>query len=178
MATKENVVEFPGAPELDASQFRVPGTDIRGHTKRIWTNFQPMHVHMMDVLSVPGGKFPYRNRGDFLRHAAVRHFHYLERIDKPLNSMTGAMDAMNTVLREAEFRHEYDNFINKMMKVINDLVDAGDELQAKKVVLEILREVGTMPDGYWKEKYYKSITDKTRRLLDSLELADPEVLFA
>jgi len=174
--TNDKVVDFPG--ELDPAQFRVSGTDIKGHTKRIWTNLQPMHVHMMDVLSNPGGKFPYRNRGDFNRHAIVRHLHFLERIHQPVNSITGALDAMNAVLREAEFRLEFETFINKMVKLINDLVDAGDTLAARTLVLDIVHKVNTMPEGFWKDKYFKTIVEKTKRVLDGIQLEEADQVFA
>ena len=173
--SKDNVVDFPG--ELDPAQFRVSGTDSKGHFQRVWVNLQPMHVHMADVLSSNTQRFPYRNRGDLIRHALIRHFHYLERIEKPVNSVTGALDAMNSVLRESEFRLEFENFITKMIKLIEELVDAGDEMAARKLVLDVLRKVQTMPEGYWKEKYYKTITDKTKRLLDEIPKAEVHALF-
>jgi hypothetical protein len=173
--TDDNVIEFPGG--LDANQFRVSGSDSKGHFQRIWVNFQPMHVHMADVLS-GSGKFPYRNRGDLIRHGVVRHFHWLEKIHRPVNSVTGALDAMNAVLREAEFRLEFETFINKMVKMVDDLVEAGDGTAARKLVLEVLRKVQDMPEGYWKDKYIKTIYDKSKRILkEDLPMLSAESLF-
>jgi hypothetical protein len=164
----DNIVEFPG--DLDPAQFRVSGTDTKGHTERIWINFQPMHVQTMDILS-KNGKFPFRNRGDLVRHAVVREFHWLERIHKPVNSVTGALDAMNALLRDAEFRQEFTEYLGKLNKQIEAFVDEGDVPAARKLLLETLRHVETMPEGYWKTKYQKAITEKHKRLLEDLPKA-------
>lgn len=164
----DNIVEFPG--DLDPAQFRVSGTDTKGHYDRVWVNLQPMHVQTLDILS-KSGKFPYRNRGDIMRHALVRHIHWLERIHKPVNSVTGALDAMNALLRDAEFRQEFTEYLTKLNKQIEAFVDEGDVPAARKLLLETLRHVETMPEGYWKTKYQKSITEKHKRLLEDLPRA-------
>lgn len=164
----DNIVEFPG--DLDPAQFRVSGTDTKGHTDRIWINFQPMHVQTMDILA-RCGKFPFRNRGDLLRHAAVREFHWLERIHKPVNSVTGALDAMNALLRDAEFRQEFTEYLGKLNKQIEAFQDEGDVPAARKLLLETLRHVETMPEGYWKTKYQTAIKEKHKRILDDLPRA-------
>jgi hypothetical protein len=164
----DNVVEFPG--NLDPAQFRVSGTDSKGHTSRIWVNLQPMHVQTIDILT-QSGKFPYRTRGDFLRHAVIKHIHWLERIEKPLNSITGALDAMNALLRDAEFRMEFTEYIARLTKQIEALVDEGDVVAARKLLLESLRLVETMPEGYWKDKYTKTIREKNKRLLEEMPKA-------
>lgn len=165
----DNIIEFPG--DLDPAQFRVSGTDTKGHTQRIWINFQPMHVQTIDTLSRPNGVFPYRNRGDLMRHGLVRHVHWLERIHKPVNSVTGALDAMNALLRDAEFRQEFTEYLGKLNKQIEAFVDEGDVPAARKLLLETLRHVESMPDGYWKTKYQNAITEKHKRLLEDLPRA-------
>ena len=164
----ENIVEFPGG--LDPAQFRVSGTDTKGHTQRIWVNVQPMHAQMLDVMA-QSGKFPYRNRGDLLRHALVRHFHWLERIHKPINSVTGALDAMNALLRENEFRMEFKDYVTRLTKQVEALVDEGDDAAARKLLLETLRHIESMPDGYWKDKYTREVRSKNRRLLENMPKA-------
>lgn len=164
----DNVVDFPGG--LDPAQFRVSGTDSKGHTSRIWVNLQPMHVQTIDILT-QSGKFPYRTRGDFLRHSVMKHIHWLERIHQPLNSITGALDAMNALLRDAEFRMEFTEYIARLTKQIEALVDEGDITAARKLLLETLRHVESMPEGYWRDKYSKTIRDKNKRLLEEMPTA-------
>jgi hypothetical protein len=164
----DNVLEFPG--DLDPAQFRVSGTDSKGHTSRVWANMQPMHVQTMDIL-LQCRKFPYRTRGDFIRHAVVRHIHWLEKIHRPVNSVTGALDAMNALLRDAEFRMEFTEYIARLTKQIDALVDEGDEVAARKLLLESLRLVDTMPEGYWRDKYGKTMKEKNKRLLENMPTA-------
>lgn len=164
----DNIVQFPGG--LDPAQFRISGTDTKGHTSRMWANFQPMHVQTIDNI-IQSHKFPLRNRGDFLRHACIREIHWLERIDKPINSVTGALDAMNALLRDAEFRIEFQTYISRLTRQIEALVDEGDTVAARKLLLETLRHVESMPDGYWKTKYSNTIREKNKRLLDDMPMA-------
>lgn len=164
----DNVIEFPG--NLDPAQFRVSGTDTKGHYERVWVNMQPMHVMTIDAMSA-AGKFPYRNRGDIIRHATVRHIHWLERIHQPVNSVTGALDAMNALLRDAEFRQEFTEYISKLNKQIEAFVDEDDLPAARKLLLETLRHIESMPEGYWKTKYKKTIEEKHKRILEDLPKA-------
>lgn len=152
----DNLVEFPG--DLDPAQFRVSGTDSKGHSNRVWANIQPVHLNAIDIL-VQSNNFPYRTRGDLIRHALIRHMHWLERIHKPLNSVTGAVNAMNAMLRDAEFRSEFVEMIGKIVKQVEDLVNEEDIPAARKLLLNIMRELATMPDGYWKDKYEKTLRE-------------------
>lgn len=152
----DNLVEFPG--DLDPAQFRVSGTDSKGHTARVWANIQPMHVNTLDIL-LQSAKFPYRTRGDLIRHALIRHIHWLEGIHQPLNSVTGAIDAMNAMLRDAEFRAEFVEMIGKIVKQVEGLVSEDDIPAARRLLLGIMRSVSTMPDGYWKDKYEKTLKE-------------------
>jgi hypothetical protein len=165
---ESNIVEFPGG--LDPAQFRVSGVDSKGHTNRIWASLQPMHVQTIDIL-VQSKKFPYRTRGDFVRHAIIRHIHWLEKIYKPLNSVTGALDAMNALLRDAEFRAEFTEYLGRLNKQIKSLVTEGDEQAARRLLLETLRCIETMPEGYWRDKYMAAIRDEHKSLLESMPKA-------
>lgn len=164
----DNVVEFPGG--LEPAQFRVPSVDSKGHTVRAWASVQPMHLQTIDIL-VQSKKFPYRTRGDFIRHALVRHIHWLEKIYQPLNSVTGALDAMNALLRDAEFRQEFREFFGKLKKQIKSLIAEGDEQAARKLVLEVMRCIADMPDGYWRDKYTAEVNEEFKELLDSMPKA-------
>jgi hypothetical protein len=96
----------------------------------------------------------------------------LEKIDKPINSVTGALDAMNALLRDAEFRIEFQTYIGRLTRQIEALVDEGDTIAARKLLLETLRHVENMPDGYWKTKYSNTIREKNKRLLDDMPIAN------
>ena len=162
MPNNDNVVEFPG--DLDSAQFRISATDTKGHTVRKWFNIQPMYAQMMDVI-LESKKFPLRTTGDFVRHAIVRYIHWLESIHKPMKSVTGALDASNAVLRDIEFRAEFKHFIEKLDKQVDILVDEGDIGAARKLVLEVLRNIEDMPDGYWRDKYLFQIRKGQEKLL-------------
>jgi hypothetical protein len=165
---ESNVVDFPGG--LDPSQFRVSGVDSKGHTTRIWASVQPMHAQTIDIL-IQSKKFPYRTRGDFIRHAIVRHIHWLEKIYKPLNSVTGALDAMNALLRDAEFRAEFTEYLGRLNKQIKEMVAEGDISAARRLLLETIRCVETMPEGYWRDKYATAIREEHKDLLENMPRA-------
>lgn len=164
----DNVFELPSG--LDPAQFRVPSVDSKGHSTRVWASLQPMHLQTIDILC-QSRKFPYRTRGDFIRHAIVRHIHWLEKMYKPVNSVTGALDAMNALLRDAEFRAEFTEYIGKLNKQIVALEREGDDPAARRLLLETLRCVESMPDGYWKDKYLATIKEDHKKLLEDMPKA-------
>lgn len=165
---ESNVVEFPGG--LDPAQFRVSGVDSKGHTTRVWASTQPMHKQTLDII-VQSKKFPYRTTGDLIRHALVRHIHWLEKIHKPLSSVTGALDAMNALLRDAEFRAEFTEYLGRLNKQIKEMVAEGDVPAARRLLLETLRCVDTMPEGYWRDKYIAAIREQHKDLLENMPKA-------
>jgi hypothetical protein len=129
-----------------------------------------MHAQTIDVLA-QCGKFPYRNRGDLVRHALIRHLHWLERIHKPINSVTGALDAMNALLRENEFHLEMREFFNALAKQIDDLMKHQEQPAARRLLLRTIRSIEGMPDSYWKDRYLTTLQTQHRDLLATMPKA-------
>ena len=119
--------------------------------------------------------FPYRTKGDLYRHALSRHVKYLEwladKLKKPIPSVTAATDAIITTMRQIEFQMELNKVIDKLSGLISELVGRGAETEAKRLILEIKREIEGMPAGYWRDRYVSDISDRFGYLLDKVEKA-------
>jgi len=62
--------------DLKPESFRVGGSDAKGHNVRMFFRTQPGHGHQCDSI-IQSKIFPYRRKGDLLRHALHRHLQWL-----------------------------------------------------------------------------------------------------
>jgi len=87
--TNTNVINLNS---LDHTVFQVPASDTKGHNTKLWFRLQPGHAQMIDRV-VSSRKFPYRSQGDLLRHAILRHMHFLDAL-APVPSVLAQVDAI------------------------------------------------------------------------------------
>jgi hypothetical protein len=166
MPDQEDTTNKPTLVELqalDPASFRVPAKDGKGHDERIWVRIQPGHIQAMEAF-VQSRKFPYRSIPELVRHAIFRHLHWLNNLG-PVRSVTGAVDAILALLREDEFMAEFKQVLETMDARVYLHLNQGETNQARRIVLETLRHVKDMPEGFWKDKYVKTIEEKFSQLL-------------
>ena len=163
---ESNVYEIQS---LDPNSFRVPAKDAKGHDERVWIRVQPGHAQAMEAF-VQSKKFPYRSIPDLIRHAILRHLHWLNSVG-PVKSVTGAVDAMLSILREDEFMSEFKQVLETLDARIYSHINQGEESQARRLVLEMLRHIKNMPAGFWRTKYLKNIEGKYGHLLKDMPKA-------
>lgn len=142
-------------PTIDPSSFRVSSTDTKGHSQRMWFKCQPGHAAMIDAV-VQSNKFPYRTKGDLLRHALVRHLRWLENL-QPIPSITGMVDAILTILRDDEFYSDYKHVLETLSNRINMHKGQGELGEARRILYEVLHNIKRMPDTFWRDKYLAAI---------------------
>jgi len=143
---------------LNPIEFRVPATDTRGHTNRMYFRCQPGHSHQV-VVCIESKRYPYRTKGDLLRHAMARHLRWLE-VLAPIPSVTAEVDAILDIMRDEEFNNEFQLVFEKLSERINSHMGQGAVGEARRLLLQVQGRIGRMPDGYWKDKYHKEIDDR------------------
>jgi hypothetical protein len=78
----------------------------------------------------------------------------------------GQVDAINEVMREEEFASSFRSVFEKMGVRIAEFMGSGSDGEARRMVLTVLRMVGEMPDGYWRDKYAAEIKARWGHLVD------------
>ena len=148
---------------VNPKEFRVPATDTKGHNVRVWFRAQPGHAHQMETI-VQSKKFPYRTKGDLLRHALLRHLRWLES-QEALPSVTAAVDSILDIMRDEEFASEFQLVWAKLSERIAMHLGNGSAGEARRLLLEVKRHIVAMPDCYWRDAYLKELETRYGYLL-------------
>ncbi len=146
------------ARTLDPNEFRVAATDNKGHTVRVFFRAQPGHAHELEVIKA-SKKFPYRTKGDILRHAFVRHLRWLHNL-APIPSVLAEVDAILEIAREEEFAADFQLVFEKAGDVVARHLGRGSIGEARRFVLKVMEHIDRMPPGYWRDRYKKEAQEK------------------
>ena len=148
---------------LDHTVFQVPASDTKGHNTKLWFRLQPGHAQMIDRV-VSSRKFPYRSQGDLLRHAILRHMHFLDAL-APVPSVLAQVDAIIEVLRDEQFASEFSALFERIGARISAHMSHGSTGQARRLLLVVQKHMDAMPDGYWKDTYKEELASSYGYLL-------------
>lgn len=155
---------------LNAESFRIPASDAKGHSTREWVRLPPEYSERIASI-VHSGKFPYKSRGDLIRHAIHRQLHWLESIN-PNTISTAPIDVIIEIVRRHEMMAEFRESFTRISSMVNIyLVEEGASQEAKKFIRYLKRTVDKMPEGFWKRMYQKKLENQFGNLLQ-----DPEVV--
>ena len=136
---------------LDPNEFRVPASDTKGHNLRFQMRYQPGMAQQLENI-VGSHRWPYKTQADVVRHAVLRHLHWLEQ-QFPVKSVTAQVEAISAVMREEEFQQEFENVFNKLQAQVNTMIGGGRKSQATALVTRVWLMLQDMPDGDWKKDY-------------------------
>lgn len=158
---KNPLLEIPTEEE-----FHVPASDMKGHSVQQYFRVQPGHSIQIDN-TVRSRKFPYRNKGDFLRHAIMRHLKWLSSLDT-VNSVTTQVDAIIEVLRDDKFQVEFNDLFIRLGDRIAYHLGSGDGgmVEARRILEVVEGHLDSMPDGYWKGKHMEELRVRFGHLLE------------
>ena len=117
--------------QMDSMQFRIPASDTKGHTNRMYFRCQPGHSHQVSVM-LDSKKFPYRTKGDLLRHALVRHLDWLG-TQAPVPSIMAEVDTILEIMRDEQFAQEFAIVFDKMGQRIATHLGGGSQGEALRL---------------------------------------------
>jgi len=156
----------PIAPE----EFRVPANDTNGHSERAWFRIQPGHDRQLDTIA-GSSAFPYRSKGDIIRHAVRRHLDWLETL-APVPSVTAQVDAIIEIVREEEFNEDFRQVFDRLSERIGSYVGVGQVDRAKSLVSRVMNQIESMPDGGWRDQYMSELNSRFGYLMSLDNVAD------
>lgn len=156
---KVSEIKARDATRFRADDFIIPASDTNGHNARQYFRAQPGHAQQVSIF-VGSKRFPYRTKGDLLRHAMVRHLKWLAELEGTVPSVMSQVDAIMEVARHEEFQIEFRQVFNKVGEVINSLMASGDENEARRFLLRIGRNIKDMPPEDHRKKKYEDELDR------------------
>jgi len=141
-----------------SDDFKVPVSDSQGHSVNQYFRCLPGHERQI-VKIVSSQRFPYRTKGDLLRHALKRHLDFLEDLqgDEEIPSVTRQVDAILEILHDDEYFAEFRFAMEKLKERVAKHVADGSDPEARRLILDVIAKVHRMPSGFWRNKYLDTI---------------------
>ena len=146
-----------------ADEFRISASDTKGHSARLWFRCIPAMTRQLEQI-LQARQFPYRTKGDILRHALHRHMRWLNTLE-PISSVCSQVDAILELMRDEEMNNDFSLVFEKLEDRISRHTAEGSEKEAMRLLMIVQGHVGSMPDGFWKDKYKGKLQDKYGGLL-------------
>lgn len=143
--------------------FVLPAQDTKGHSERIFYRVQPgMMRDLKHILN--GKKFPFRTLGDIGRLGTKLVVDMLKTME-PIPSVSQQVDTIIRIVRDEQFHLEFVSTFEQVGQALNRYIGAGEEGQARRVLVMIRDEIKKMPKGYWRTKYWKALNEKYGHLM-------------
>lgn len=150
----DNVVNLG---RLDPSKFRVPASDAKGHSVPRSVRMQPVLWSAIRTI-VNSHVFPYKDSSEFIRHAIVRHIHWLESIGD-IPSVSRQVEAANEVLKEDLMNEEYEELFVSLRNRITSYRMKNHLQEARKLITKMRVLFDEMPEGYWRDQYRQQLKE-------------------
>lgn len=151
-------MKFSNEPTL------IPASDDKGHNAQLPVRVPPDWVRQIDAI-IKYKKFPYCNRGDFIRDAIYRHFWYLEQQNDIPNSILHAIQSMLDMLEETKRQQGFERVIAALEERVIYFTKTNAKTEAVRCILRVLGYVDEMPEGHWREKFTTQIRERYAGLL-------------
>ena len=143
---------------IPASEFTIPSADSRGQSARIGTRVPPAYLHQIEVL-LQSKRFPWETPSDFMRwalHAGIARASDL--VDDPrLDNTRAQVAAMLAVVQEEEEHTNFSTIIDRVDKMVSDLLQARAQAPAKRAIIKLLDAARHIQDPYWRGRYEKEV---------------------
>jgi hypothetical protein len=149
-------------------EFIIPASDAKGQSAQEWYRCAPGISLNLDII-VQSKRFPYRSKGDIVRHALMKHFRWLDSLE-PVQSVLRELEVIIDILRNDTFQRSIQTAIEKMGDNITQHMgegSMGSSNEARRIIGMIQNRIDKMPDGYWKTRYLKHMKEKWGHVLDT-----------
>ena len=113
---------------------------------------------------IAGKKFPYRTKGDLLRHALHRHITWLATQDA-VQSVAGQVDTIVELMKDEEMNADFLMVFDKLSERISGHLSSGANGEATRLIRMVQDHIKAMPDGYWRDRYQGQIEMKFGHLV-------------
>jgi len=156
----------PQPSGYNIDEFLQPAADERGHSVRETVRVSPELERELDVI-VQSRVFPYRTRGDVMRHALIRHLDWLHILEPgfPKHLIAAHMAQMD-LLREEEMRLASHQVFKRLQEMVEGYLAAGEVGEARRVAAMVRSRLDGVADSAWKRRFEARFLRQYRSLLD------------
>ena len=145
--------------------FVFPASDPGGVSARLQFRCSPGYARRVDII-VHSRRFPYKTPTDIYRHALDRHLKWLSELEPGLPLDLPTLEVVNKITREQRERQQFMKSFAELKPTLFDLIGAGAEGEAARIVGEVLTEVQRMEPGHWRDKFLEEVTRHFGHLLE------------
>jgi len=149
----------------------IPASDDKGHSATFPVRIPPDWVRQIDI-AVVNPEICYKNRGDFIRDALIRHFEFISYYQGGNLSILANIQAMTDLIEEDRIQQNFEMVIANLENRVDFYKEKGAVREAARVILKTLRYANNFPDGYWKEEFNKRIIERYQGLLGNIQKAN------
>lgn len=149
--------------EINPMDFRISASDTNGHSARHWFRTIPQMARQVDQ-AVQDKKFPYRTKGDLLRHALHRHMGWLEKQGR-VTSVSAQVDTIIELMRDEEMNSDFLLVFDKLSERISGHLSSGSNGEATRLIRMVQDYIKAMPEGYWRDRYQEQMKNKFGHLI-------------
>ena len=153
-----------GSTDDSIDSFKVPTSDEKGHNVHIAFRCMPLWAGHLDKI-VSSQKFPYVSRGDVIKHAILRHFHWLEALEEVPGSVLGQIQLMVDLIEDDLRQQGFETVMEGLKERVSYHMNNGDLGQARRQVLQATKCVEEMPRGFWRDKFQRELKRGYKELM-------------
>ena len=150
---------------MSRDEYRIPASDTKGHSARHWFRSMPQMARQVEQI-VSSRKFPYRTKGDLLRHALHRHVLWLAEQTK-VSSVDAQVETIIELMRDEEMNSDFLLVFDKLAERISSHLSSGSQGEACRLIRIVQDNIKQMPDGYWRDRYTEQVKVKFGHLIES-----------
>jgi hypothetical protein len=136
-------------------RYVIPAADDKGRSSTLWFRTQPAYARRIQDV-VAGRRFPWRSVSDFVRWAVAHGLDHADTVGGA-DTTTGQIQAANEVLAEDEMLLEYRALIDRLGRVLQTHIDAGETGRARMVLSRTRHQLAQIPDEYWRARYLEDV---------------------
>jgi hypothetical protein len=136
----------------DRDHFTLPAQDAHGHSEPILSRIQPGWARAISVL-ISTQAYPFRGPADFVRWAIWIAMHVLQELDTGTVTVDSQAAVMIRIVRERERLLEMHSTMKLAEKRMAELMLAGFEGEARKMLDELRTAIDDLPSGEAKAHY-------------------------
>ena len=169
--------DFQQEAESKYSEFLIPSGDAQGHSVGLSFRLPKDWVAQINTILL-SRKFPYKSLGYFMRHALLRHFNYLSKLEYIPKSTIAQIRAMIELMEEDAKQQGFELAIEKLSERVSFYVGRQQYGRAAGFVLKFLEKTEEIEEDYWRDYIQTAIRQRFGNLLSSVPdvdfLPDPE----
>lgn len=155
----------PQQSKYDPEEFIISSTDSKGHNEKFWFR-APGGLDRQIQIVMAAHKFPYKTPSDLLRHALVRHLHWLTTLEPDICSVMGQVQVVIDICREEQYQQDFNEVFDAVGSTIQRYLSGGHTGEALRTVARCRDTFMDMPEGFWRDQYMNELMKRFGYLLE------------